>query len=167
MRNWLLLMCDRWQRVEGNANLSNSPEQKISSIHGNMGTKFCLSECRCSLMSRCKLRRNRIDWFVLSLLESHQCANWDGVVCSLNSREDSWGFLLITILTIHILWRIFMCAYLTKALAILFATLLLVRRLTMHSLLLIHWAVYGQIVAWKHVYWSQWRSSLQLYDIGV
>ena len=136
-------MCDRWQRVEGNANLSNSPEQKISSIHGNMGTKFCLSECRCSLMSLWKLRRNRIDWFVLSLLGSHQCSNWDGVVCGLNSREDSWGFLLITILTIYILWRIFMYAFSTKALAILFATLLPVRRLTMHSLLLIHWAVLG------------------------
>ena len=109
MRNWLLLICDRRQRVEGNANLSNSPEQKISSIHGNMGTKFCLSECRCSLMSLWKLRRNRIDWFVLSLLESHQCSNWDGVVCSLNSREDSWGFLLITILTIYIYYEEFLC----------------------------------------------------------
>ena len=111
MRNWLLLMCDRWQRVEGSANLSNSPEQKISSIHGNMGTKFCLSECRCSLMSRCKLRRNRIDWFVLSLLENHQCTNWDGVVCSLNSREDSWGFLLITILTIYIMKNFYVCLF--------------------------------------------------------
>ena len=104
-------MCDRRQRVEGNANLSNSPEQKISSIHGNMGTKFCLSECRCSLMSRCKLRRNRIDWFVLSLLKSHQCANWDGVVCSLNSREDSWGFLLIIILTIYIMKNFYVCLF--------------------------------------------------------
>ena len=104
-------MCDRWQRVEGNANLSNSPEQKISSIHGNMGTKFCLSECRCSLMSLWKLRRNRIDWFVLSLLESHQCSNWDGVVCSLNSREDSWGFLLITILILHIMKNFYVCLF--------------------------------------------------------
>ena len=104
-------MCDRWQRVEGNANLSNSPEQKISSIHGNMGTKFCLSECRCSLMSLWKLRRNRIDWFVLSLLESHQCANWDGVVCSLNSREDSWGFLLITILILYIMKNFYVCLF--------------------------------------------------------
>ena len=31
-----------------------------------------------------------------------------------------------------------MCAYLTKALAILFATLLPVKRLMMHNLLLIH-----------------------------
>ena len=104
-------MCDRWQRVEGNANLSNSPEQKISSIHGNMGTKFCLSECRCSLMSRCKLRRNRIDWFVLSLLESYQRTNWDGVVCSLNSREDSWGFLLITILILYIMKNFYVCLF--------------------------------------------------------
>ena len=167
MRNWLLLMCDRWQRVEGNANLSNSPEQKISSIHGNMGTKFCLSECRCSLMSLWKLRRNRIDWFVLSLLESHQCTNWDGVVCSLNSREDSWGFLLITILTIHILWRIFMYAFSIKALAILFATLLHARHLVMQNLLLILCVVLLQTVALKRMCWSQWRSSPQLYDIGV
>ena len=104
-------MCDRRQRVEGNANLSNSPEQKISSIHGNMGTKFCLSECRCSLMSLWKLRRNRIDWFVLSLLGSHQCSNWDGVVCSLNSREDSWGFLLITILAIYIMKNFYVCLF--------------------------------------------------------